>query len=430
MPKLYRQIMTKIEEADAQHIASIRKTEGGNAEEEIKKYERARWKYLIFFDEINRVDDRTFNALRKVILEKDFGPAGDDSGEDMKLPKESVVVAAMNPEGAGTSELTHHFRDVVDIIPADPSWKDTKKFLSSLKYKNVSDHAVSAAISVIDTFVHKFQDKQNKVPADQKPFYLEMASGIQAYVSPREYQDLQSTMAREIDAAVKTTLADPQVKDDVLRDAIDEAVTDSLIDVLNMVFYKHGLDMKTFAGTARQWVSTLPDTLFAGLMQRKVKYDDTLQAAFEQYMQGIRDLTDMPNDEVLVNSNNNMNHSQVMQDIQAAVSSLVVDGETAHKYIIDQTDPEIVLDGETLKTNQGKKVSPLWNVIIGLLYTLHIHQYQHDRIAVIGKALSKSMSDLRSSLVKSGKLNEADSDAATEAVVELRGHIVDVVAAL
>jgi MoxR-like ATPase len=428
MPKLYHQIMQKIEAADKAYFAQLKQENGANAEKFIKQYENRRWKYLIFFDEMNRVDEKTFNALRKVVLEKNFGTSGEQNGELLKLPKESIVVAAINPEGGGTSDLTDHFRDVVDVIPAQGNWESTRKWLQNKRFADVAEPVPSLAMSIVDTFIKKFKSKDSKHPVSQQPFYLD-SNGMEVYISPREYADMYATLIREIDAAYDQALKSKTVEK--MRDQLDDVIGEALEDSLNMAFYKNdsGIDREDFMHTMRIWVTKLPHEMFKDLLSRKATGEASSSNALTPYMNG-KSIVTMPDDAGIINSNNLANNSQVIEEIREMMRGLLTNEEAVKKYITTPTQPKVTLVGDKLKTDPKEKVSALENVFLGLLYTLHIHQFVNDRLSVIGKAMNQSISEVRKELVSKGALSEEVSDELISTTAEIRSAIVDMISEL
>lgn len=429
MPKLYHQIMNKIRDADESYIAQLRKEHGGDAEKFIKQYQQRRWKYLIFFDEMNRVDEKTFNALRRVVLEKNFGPSGEEGDKMLELPKESIVVAAINPEGGGTSDLTDHFRDVVDVIPALGNWENTRRWLQAKKFPDTNEAVPPLALSIIDEFIKKFKSRDGKHPATQQPFYID-SEGMEVYISPREYADMYATLTREIDAAYEEAL-DSQTKDDTIRDKLNTAIADALEDSLNMPFYKNegGIDREEFMHKLRIWVEKLPPSLFRDLSERKAKTSTTASNALMAYMKG-KDLTTMPKDSAIINANNLSNNAQVIEEIREMMRDTLTTQDAVKKYMLTADQPKVTLNGDKITTEPGTKVPLLENVFLALLYTLHIHQFANDRLSVIGKAMNTAVSEIRKALTSQGVIDDDMSDEVISTTAELRSAIVDLISEL
>ncbi len=419
VPKLHHQIMTMIEHKDAAYKQALIEEYGSaDGNEKYKKYDEQRWKYLVFFDELNRVDEKTFNALRKVILEKNFGPAG-KNGEDLNLPKEAVIVAAINPEGVGTSELTQHFRDVIDIIPAKASWDDTKRWLEAKNFKGVDASIKKAAMNIIDTFVDKFKTGAKSIGRAQQPFYLDLG-GAELYISPREYADMFATMVREVAASVRDFKGDEV---DELREEVDEAIADAFEDSLNMIFYKHEVDKDEFFVQLRNWINILPDSMYDALLVRTGGQSvDTIESTMKKYFTG-HSLEKMPDDSLFVSLNGNANNAQFITAIRDVIIDNISSIEAVKKFIIDANEPTLLLSGDDIKPFAGRKTSMMENFIRAVIYTLKIHDFSNDRIQQAGRSLSQAMSVIRSKLKASGAITDEMEQDATAAVIEVR-HLI------
>lgn len=426
-PKLYKQIMDMIERKDEAYIEQLVQEYGDDARAEMAKYQKQPFKYLILLDELNRVDQKTFNALRRVILEKNFGGRDEDTGVEYKLPKSAIVIGAINPHGAGTETLTQHFRDAIDVIPAKASWKDTKQWLASREFKGISPAIRTFVTQLIDEFVKKFSDKSIH-DANQRAFQLDIG-GMPMYVSPREYSDMYATLNRELNTRFDDIMNDPSISEADMRPEIDDAIGDALEDSLNMVFYKQNPDMKDeFMHKLRGWVQAMPDNMFGDLLTKKAAGIDSLSSTLEKYMDGA-DLAKMPDDVNIVNANNTINHAQFMDEVHQAVQAKIVDDASMKKYILDESVKRVKLENDQIVA-AGDKTTLLTNFFLALLYTLHMHEYAHDRLAAVGKSLSTMMSDTRKRLRKDGKITEDVADDASTAVVQLRSDLLEAVDAL
>lgn len=426
-PKLYQQIETQIREQDAAYAEQMKEQHGTDANKYIESYKRQQHKYLIFFDEINRTDEKTFNALRKVILEKNFGPKGDNSGELLKLPKGSVVVAAMNPEGVGTAEMTHHFKDVIDVVPAKASWNDTRKWLLGQTYKGVSDQIRDVAMNIVDAFVKKFKSTDNKYNAHTAPFHLNVGSEL--YISPREYTDMFSILVRKLNKGIKEILADPDIKQDEVRELADKIVGDSLEMSLSFVFQKHQIEKEEFINTLKNWVQTLDDSVFAGMLTKKIQHGHTLAGSISDFLDG-KDLENMPESIHIINANNTVNNAQFIEEIKDAFASKLTDAQSVNKYVIEENHPKVTINNTGKITRGSEKASLVTNFMIAFLQTLHTHQFTNDRITSIGRGLSVAASEVINKLHKSGKIDDDLKQDASIAIATLRSEIHEMIGEL
>lgn len=428
VPKLHKQIMNIIHQKDEAYKAALAEEYGASeGAKKYKEYENQRWKYLIFFDELNRVDEKTFNALRKVILDKDFGPTGEKGGGNLELPKEAVVVAAINPEGVGTTELTSHFRDVIDIIPAKASWSATKKWLESKKV-NAPDEVKTASLKLLQAFVDKFKAKSGHA-VEQRPFYLDM-SGLEVYMAPREYNDMYATLVRELNSVVEDFKNNPDVDADEVREELNDMATEAFEDSLNMPFTKQGIDGDDFFATLRQWIGQMPDEMFADIVTRvggdHAAPENSLTKILQKYLDG-HDLTTMPDDAMFVNANNTANHAQFMEQVKELLTTKLSTAEEVIDHIINKDHPQLTLAGEELEYSASQKTCLLDNFARAVLFSLHIHEYAHDRIQQVGRVISQTVSSLKSGWKQSANLSEDQMDEAIETTVEIRSDLLELV---
>jgi MoxR-like ATPase len=206
-PELYVKIMTMIEEAEQDYKETLQEKQaagelqGKSAQAVYADYQKQRYKYLIFIDEINRVSSSAiFNSLRLLILEKKFN-------DKYKLPKEALVVAAMNPDDLGTQPLTSHFRDAIDIIDADPDWKGTLTFLKNQvvpfmkKNNDVGDDAIELAINLIEEFPKSFSTRTAN--RETNDFYVNIGGISEIYINPRDYDNLFRELTSGVDRGFK-----------------------------------------------------------------------------------------------------------------------------------------------------------------------------------------------------------------------------------
>lgn len=431
VPKLFHQINSIIATKDAAYREALLEEYGSEGTAKYAEYEKQRWKYLIFFDELNRVDEKTFNALRKVILEKNFGPSGDKDGSLLELPKEAIVVAAINPEGHGTETLTQHFRDVIDVIPAKASWESTKTWLRAKNFKGIGEEVKNSSLNIIQSFIDKFKTSDTGIGKQQQPFYMDLG-GAELYISPREYADMFATMVREVGAAVQEFKGG---EDDIeeLREDVDEAVSEALEDSLNMVFYKHEVDKHEFMMQMQNWIRTLPDDMYEGLMTRVAgtpgaSGSDTLSAALKKYMDGHK-LTSMPDDSIFVNLNSGLNNAQFISEVKDAIVNALSSEASIKAHIISQSHGQLQLKGDDLVTTNAP-ASLLENFMRAVMYSLHIHNYSYDRIAQVGRAMSQSMTEIRVRLKKLGSLPDDIAEDASTAVIKVRAELAQLASEL
>jgi len=237
---------------------------------------------------------------------------------------------------------------------------------------------------------------------------------------------MYATLSRELNTRFEDIMNDPNIPEAEMRPEIDDAIGDALEDSLNMVFYKQNPDMKDeFMSKLRSWVEAMPDSTFGDLLTKKAAGIDSLSSTLEKYMDGA-DLAKMPDDVNIVNANNTINHAQFMDEVHQAVQAKIVDDASMKKYILDESVSRVKLENDQIVAS-GDKTTLLTNFFLSLLYTLHMHEYAHDRLAAVGKALSTMMSDTRKRLRKEGKITEDVADDASSAVVQLRTDLLEAI---
>lgn len=188
--------MKKADEAYLQRLKTNPET-SENWQAIYDAYTKQEFRYIILFDELNRNPDERFqNAIRKLLLEKKFN-------EKDKLPDKCIVVAAMNPGGNGTFELTSHMLDAITVIDGTPNWPLLLNYferlasnLQSSPESNFSPEAATIALKLIKDFTEELCRNQSK--GKLKNFYVTLPAERNApeentvgpYVSPRDYEGI------------------------------------------------------------------------------------------------------------------------------------------------------------------------------------------------------------------------------------------------
>ena len=162
------------------------------------KVEGRKYNVIILFDELNRAEVPVFNAIRKVLLEKEF-EGTDENGEAVKIPDDVIVTGAINPHDEGTVEFTTHTRDVLDIIPSSGNFSNTVEYIKSKKEFLADDEYIGFGITDSETnllqslalqfksHVYPGDGGEDKVIEDSEvqPFWWDSGDTV-FYVSPRE----------------------------------------------------------------------------------------------------------------------------------------------------------------------------------------------------------------------------------------------------
>lgn len=407
MPNLYHRIMSEIEREDKKYLDHLVKEYGdGEAKQKIDEYKKQKFKYLIFLDELNRVDEKTFNSLRRVVLEKNFG--ADNDGKLLKLPSDALMMAAVNPDPdtGGTTPMTDHFRDVVDMIPAVGSWQYLKHYLMNREdMKKYPVEMKQVAMSIIEEFVGQFKDPTAK--ADRAPFTLDIGTG-KVYVNPREYTDLFSTLIRHLSNTIRKALANPEIKENQIREMVDHDIAKALAMNLRFPLRKARQEPEEFLNTLNHWVTNLPDSIFGKLLSKKSKAD-SFSSTLEKYLDG-HDLSTMVDDQHFYNANTNFDNERLMQDFQEALLAKVVDDQSAKHYLLDATHDGVELQGDDIKTGGADKVTLVENMLRAVVFTLSINEFTFERADAILKAMNNTMSKVDETLAKEKKISEQTAE--------------------
>jgi MoxR-like ATPase len=273
-PPLYDNIMTQMEKGEKRLPKALVQAFGQQeGEAKLAQHKKQEVKYLIFFDELNRTSTKVFNAIRKVLLEKEFN-------DDYRLPENAVIVAAVNPIGKGTQELTKHVRDVFDVIPVGISWQKFNNHLDALAPKlqnklGVDKELVDIARSALSAFIEHFRAKSGKREQGADPhFYLQIGA-TPLYMSPRELTAvfnsvilaLKRSFRREIDL-LSDPDHDPGESEYRIRQAMARAFAHGVEFTVNV---KHSVDAPEFQKELEEWFITTDKISLGSIFKKKVE---------------------------------------------------------------------------------------------------------------------------------------------------------------
>lgn len=240
VPVLYQAMQKQMRDGEKHLFDALKKhLTGDEAAAKIKEYKDKEYKYLLFFDELNRAhSSKVFNAIRRVLLERSFGE--DSHGKDLKIPEGSVIVAAINPTGQNTIPFTRHIKDVIDIIPAGASWKDFSGVLDKITYaKDADGHApdddvIKLSRNVLNAFVDRFKTRVSPSSENDKEFYIDLDpdGDTPIYIAPRAYQQILVSSTRAFNDIYTETIdklngLEQADKNEVLKEA-DKDIRDAL----------------------------------------------------------------------------------------------------------------------------------------------------------------------------------------------------------
>lgn len=421
LPQLHEEITREIKAASKDFFKSYSDEHGSaDAEKEFEKWEKQDWKFLLFFDELNRVDTKTFNSLRRVILEKNFGPAGDSKGGVLKLPEGSVVVGAINPDAdtGGTTSMTSHFRDVVDIIEANPSWKHTREFLKNSEKKNISEEVKKITLDLLDGFVKKFGDKELK--EQQRAFHIVAEGDESMYISPREYESFFINMAAALeDIRQEVINSDEESSEAEIMSATADELRDAAHSSLSMPALKAEADNDHVVEMISEWFAKQSKDVFSELIVKEVKHGKNWSSSLTPYLTGEKDVTDMTEDSNINTMTDNTNLGEFIEDISQAIAKHLKDKKSIQKLLLDENSSKVKLGDDQIEDTDDE-TNAIGRFAMGLLFTLHLHDYQYDRLSGVGKTLSKGLSGA----IKNVKdLSEDEMDDAIHAALTVRTDI-------
>ena len=328
-PVLFQMMMNKLQEKTKMFKERLNSSPEG--QEKLKQWQHQNVKYVVLFDELNRVNDKTFNVLRKVMLEKEFGH--DESGKVLKMPEGTLFVGAINPTGATTSPLTQHFRDVIDIIPVAPSWSSTVDYVTKAinQRDDVSESVSRTIVPMITSFVDHFsEDSKAERHKEEYRFHLKFGAD-DVYVSPRMIAGLADSVAGRLQRVYdKFTRMEDAIPSAQVRSRHFKAAIVEEIDrfVLAARAEQHGMDLEALRSDLLKWVNASFEEYGAILLQHVADVDPHLTQEME-----IKSLVNM-----FLSSNKTQFEQQMIKGITdnpTIVHLLEEDPERIRKDLVD-----------------------------------------------------------------------------------------------
>jgi MoxR-like ATPase len=258
-PPLYKKIMDEMEKKKEAFLNSSKISEA-RKQEWLEKSKQ----YLLFFDEFNRPEEAaTYNTLRRVILNKSFT-------DDVKLPDNIIVVAAMNPTDIKTQPLTGHMKDATDYIAAAPRWSSQKDFHDSeaLMRADLSEEASEIARMLVHNFADKFKldvpDPSRNIHSDSRQFYIQVGDD-DVYISGREYSDMLLALQRGLDRVVEKkeqfVRPDGEFDSDGYVDAVLKMASKKIMMTMDNVLFKNEVDREMFVDQLDLWLQEQKEKL-------------------------------------------------------------------------------------------------------------------------------------------------------------------------
>ena len=401
LPALYQYIMKRIKEEDKDYLEALKEKDPKDFAALKKEYEARDYKYLIFFDEFNRTNLKVFNAIRQVVLEKNFGPADPKSGgagKKLELPKEALMVGAINPDDAGTQELTSHMKDVLDIIHSEASWDKEIEYLKDQKVPGADDLTHDIVLDVVKRFAHKFGTKATNVAVDQRPFHLDLGQDV--YISAREYTQLFIAMTRalhdkmkkikKIDISSLDKKAQKKLEDDVRRELVD-----SFDENVGFVLDKHGKSDDEFLRDVKNWIMHDQELNIGENLFYKKAYDKKAHSLVDilgASLDGAAEEGSHQNP-AFINYIKHVSPNGFSEDLFEVLASRITDEKSANKYVLDQKYPIKRLNAKDkdIETDSSEKVSLLMNFFLEIIFAMYLNNQSFDKIEKVGGACTKTM---------------------------------------
>jgi len=383
-PPLYDNILQQIAKGENNLPAAMERAFG--KEEGVNRmalHKKQDVKTLIFFDELNRTNTKVFNAIRKVLLEKEFN-------EEYKLPENSVVVAAINPTGKGTQELTKHVRDVFDVIPVGISWQKFNAHLDSIDLK-VDTEIASIARDALKAFVDNFRVKSaNKIQGADPHFYLQVGP-TPLYMSAREYTDALVNAAFATQRAYNKEmdlLADPEhdagESELRIREAIARSFKHSVEYVVNI---KHAVEAPEFAKDLEEWFLYTDKFSLGAIFKKKVESVKSLESLLSKSFETMDD--DLFNDLEFVNYITSVDPVVFKEDLAEFLAKYVVnDAKTA----FDKTHKLKKLDAKKKMTQvMDQEISKIEFITREILHAIKLHDISNKMVEMVKEAVREML---------------------------------------
>lgn len=377
-PALYQKIMNEIQEDTDAYMA-----DPAISAERKKAFQNSPYKYIIFFDELNRVKSaNVFNSLRRVVLEKSFN-------DETHLPKESIVIAAMNPYDKGTVELTGHLKDATDYIDTAPDWDSTVKYwensvLGSSKLAQRADQSKTIAMDIVKGFADTFATKkpQKGHDAASRKFFIKMGDET-LYVSPREYTTMLQDLVAGVDRVVRKAAS---MESDEYQEALFEAAWTKLNSTLSWIMDKHQIDSPQFMGMVKGWLKDF-SARFLIKTRKAAALEDMLDIVMEDPSKHLKDDLDF------VNYVNNFELNQFAEDFENYLLKVFKSEQKPSDAMLALTHPKKVMaDGKVADT--GDKINKVYFLVNELRQAAQAHDLSADMVDRMEQSVLTAVGDL------------------------------------
>lgn len=432
LPSLYQHIMNMIKEEDKKYLEGLKKKHPDDFETFKTEYENRPYKYLIFFDEFNRTSTKVFNAIRQVLLEKHFGSANEGKGKKLELPKEAIMLGAINPHDVGAEELTSHMRDVLDVIEVGSDWPNTIKHISEQKIPGVDETTHDLTLEIVKLFGEKWATKDKQIRIEERPFHFDLGQDI--YISPREYTQLYLSAARnlsdELKEIQKMDLQDKSPKElKQIENDLRESIFETFKIHTGFIFRKHNKGKEEFYHDLKAWVMHSPDLDFGENLFYKRTYDKKSSSLLDilgEHFDGAA-TTNAHENSQFINFMKNVDINKFSEDFREVIESRIKDKESADKYILNNDYPLKTLNVEdkTIEASDSGKASLLENFMREILYALYLNQFSFDKIEATFNALFAITSQFDGN--NKGKIDDNLLEDITEKIIIVGSNLRKVI---
>lgn len=377
-PALYQKIQNEIQEDTAAYMA-----DPAISAEKKKAFQNAPYKYIIFFDELNRVKSaNVFNSLRRVVLEKSFN-------DQTHLPAESIVIAAMNPYDKGTVELTGHLKDATDYIDTAPDWDSTVKYwensvLGSSKLAKRAEQSKTIAMDIVKGFADTFATKkpQKGHDAASRKFFIKMGDET-LYVSPREYTTMLQDLVAGVDRVVRKAAG---MESDEYQEALFQAAWTKLNSTLSWIMDKHQIDSPQFMGMVKGWLKDF-SARFLIKTRKAAALEDMLDIVMQDPSQHLKDDLDF------VNYVNNFELNQFAEDFENYLLKVFKSEQKPSDAMLALTHPKKAMaDGKVSDT--GDKINKVYFLVNELRQAAQAHDLSADMVDRMEQSVLTAVGDL------------------------------------
>jgi len=386
MPKLYNYITNEIEKLDTEYKTALKQA---GETKRLKEYDGRKWKYIIFFDELNRVPNlKVFNGLRRILLEKEFG-------DDMKLPAGSIIVSAINPAGYGAHKFTGHMSDVLDIIDAAATWSSTVDYLRGIKFSSsvpVPKELQNSVLVGIQNFVDTYKTDDPEIPVNQRPFHVTTGSQT-LYVSPRDYTEIYTNgvllVANIFHDQYKKAREEDRIEE--LKEDLSRALFDAFKSTLNKSVNVKRVKLPEFFSILRVWLDRHVN-IFDGLLTKKA---DTRVTNFASIMDkalndGKSDLSVSP---AFTSYITNADPQVYFRELQTFLKDKISTPAEVLKYVGKDSVDKVHVVGNDLEST-GEKASMFEHFIRDLLHAIKFNEMSNDFVEMTFDALTESVVEL------------------------------------